>query len=126
MRGAKSSSLWGLLSFLPDPLWLISASLLTLALVIWSWRRADLDLVTTVGLFISPFIFSYNLMPLFLLIRESRLLIGLTALSWIAFGIAALQENDRASALLTLAVLTALTIQKSKPLFQHKATVSAQ
>ncbi len=108
MRAYKSSSLWGLLSFLPAPLWLGSASLIALSLVIWAWRRNDFDLVTTVGLAISPFIFSYNLMPLFLLVRDLRVLWGLTALSWIAFGLGALQSNDRASALITLAVLGVL------------------
>jgi Glycosyltransferase family 87 len=108
MRAYKSASLWGLLSFLPGPLWLGSSALIALALVVWVWRRSEFDLVTTVGLFLSPFIFSYNLMPLCLFVRDSRLLWALTALSWIAFWIAAQESNDRASALVAVAVLIVL------------------
>ncbi len=116
VRAAKSSSLWGLLSFLPPPVWIASAALLALAAVIWAWRSKDFDIVTAVGLFISPFIFSYNLMPLTLMLRKSRLLLGWTVLSWVTFGIAAWDSSDRASGLLTVAVLAVLFIQKRKVL----------
>ena len=112
MRGGISSSLWGLLSFLPTPLWIATGLLLTLGAIIYAWRSNDFDIVTAVGLLISPFIFSYNLVPLTLMLRDSRLLLGFAALSWITFSVAALQSNDGASALLTLAVLLVLIIQK--------------
>ena len=114
MRGGISSSLWGLLSFLPTPLWIAAGSLLTLGAIIYAWRSNDIDIVMAVGLLVSPFIFSYNLVPLTLMLRDSRLLLGFAALSWIAFGIAALQLNDSASALLTIAVVLALVQHKGK------------
>ncbi len=108
MRADKSSSLWGLLSWLPPPFWLVCAALLALALAVWAWRKNDFDLVATVGLFVSPFIFSYNITPLVGLVRRERVLLGLTILSWVTFGIAALQSNDRAEGLITLSILAVL------------------
>ncbi len=112
IRADKSSSIWGLMSWLPGPLWLASGALIALGLIVWAWRKNDFDLVATVGLFVSPFIFSYNILPLVALIRQERFLLGLTVLSWITFAVAALQSNDRAGALMTLAILSMLTCFK--------------
>jgi hypothetical protein len=111
-RAAISSSVWGLLSFLPAPLWLIGAGLLTIAAIVWAWRKNDIDIVAATGLFISPFIFSYNLILLAVTIRSSLFWIGWTMLSWVAFGIAIWQLNDRAAVLLTLVVLVELVRQE--------------
>lgn len=117
MRAAVSSSLWGLLSFLPMPWWLIVAGMIALSLVVWAWRTRKIDVVETVGLFISPFIFAYNLMPLYVMFRQKRVLAVVAALSWIGFGIAAMQSNDRGSALVAVFVLLlfALELPRSQP-----------
>lgn len=105
MRAAVSSSLWGLLSFLPSPLWLLSGAVIALGLVVWAWRTKKTDIVESVGLFISPFVFAYNLTPLYVMFRQTWVLIALAVLSWIGFFIADLQSNDRASALVTVLAL---------------------
>lgn len=105
MRAAFSSSLWGLLSFLPSLAWLVGGGIIALVLVIWAWRTKKTDIVETVGLFISPFIFAYNLTPLYVMFRQTWVLIAFAILSWIGFYIADLQSNDRASALVTVLAL---------------------
>jgi len=111
-RAAVSASLWGLLAYLPATIWLPVAALAVAAIVIWVWRKNDFNLVAAVGLLTSPFIFSYNLLPLLALIRKPAFLIGFTILSWATFAISAWQSNDRASALLTLLALAALYAQR--------------
>jgi hypothetical protein len=112
-RAAISSSVWGLLAFLPSPAWLPIAGLCATVLVIWAWRMKSFDRVVAVGLFVSPFVFSYNLMPLLAIVRKPVLLIVLTIASWLAFGIGALQLSDAASASLTLLSLVAITLQEN-------------
>ncbi|MBI4790106.1 MAG: DUF2029 domain-containing protein [Chloroflexi bacterium] len=113
-RANISSSLWGLLSFLPTPMWFAAAGLLALVLVVWAWRKNDFDLVAAVGLLVSPYIFSYNLLPLLAMIRKPIALLAWTVLSWVAFAAAALEISDRASALLTIAVLIALFVRSER------------
>lgn len=108
MRAAVSASMWGLLSFLPSPLWLAAGSAIALALVVWAWRTKKTDLVASVGLFISPFVFAYNLTPLYVMFRQTWVLAALVVLSWIGFFVADLQSNDRASALVTVLALVLL------------------
>lgn len=105
MRAAVSSSLWGLLSWLPAPFWFISGGVIALALIVWAWRSQKTDIVETVGLFVSPFVFAYNLMPLYAMSKRPLILAAMAALSWLGFYIADLQSNDRASALTTVLVL---------------------
>lgn len=105
MRGAVSSSMWGLLSFLPVPWWWIVGGGIALGLVVWAWRTKKTDAVESAGLFLSPFVFAYNLMPLYTMFRKTWVLLTMAALSWIGFYIADLQSNDRASALVTVFVL---------------------
>lgn len=97
--------MWGLLSFLPAPAWIGAAALIALALGVWAWRWKKVDAVKTVGLFISPFIFAYNLMPLHVMFKPRRALLAMAALSWLGFVIADLQSNDRASALVAVCAL---------------------
>jgi hypothetical protein len=111
-RAGISSSVWGLLSFLPTPIWLVSAAVVSIGLVIWAWRTNRFDWVASVGLFISPFIFSYNLTPLLTLVRQPAFLIAFTVLSWIAFGVGALVLGDGASALLAVVTLVALVWER--------------
>jgi hypothetical protein len=68
----------------------------------------------TPGLFISPFIFSYNLLPLFAFLRRPLALIGFVVLSWVAFIVAAWAFNDRAAALLTMFTLGVLVVQQRR------------
>lgn len=105
MRAPVSSSLWGLLSFLPSYLWLASGALISFILIIWAWRVRKIDQVETVGLFISPFIFAYNLMPLYVMFRRAWILIAMVVISWLGFFIADAQSNDRASALVAVFAL---------------------
>ncbi len=111
-RAAISSSVWGLLAFLPSALWLPIAALVAAAMIVWVWRKDDFDLIAAVGLLISPFIFSYNLVPLLALRLTRNALIGFTGLSWLTFVIAAWQLNDRAAVLCTFWVLIVLYSQR--------------
>lgn len=99
MRANVSSSLWGLLSFLPGAAWVGAAVLIAVGLGVWAWRWKEIRAVEAVGLFISPFIFAYNLMALYAMFRSRRVLLAMAALSWLGFYIADTQSNDRASAL---------------------------
>jgi hypothetical protein len=67
-RAAISSSLRGLLAFLPASIWLPSVAFVAAIAVVWAWRKNDFDIVAAVGLLVSPFIFSYNLLPLLALL----------------------------------------------------------
>jgi hypothetical protein len=113
-RAAISSSVWGLLAVLPASVWLPITALVVAIIIIWVWRRDDFDLIAATGLFISPFIFSYNLLPLVALRLERKILIGFTVMSWLAFGVAAWQLNDRAAALVTLVIIVALVWGKQR------------
>lgn len=104
-RAAISSSIWGLTAFLPATLWLPITALSVAVIVIWVWRKDDFNLIAAVNFLASPFIFSYNLTPLLVTVRRQSILIGLTALSWITFAIAAWQSHDRAATFITLAIL---------------------
>jgi hypothetical protein len=112
-RAAISSSVWGLLSFLPSSVWLPVSALVVAAIVVWVWRRDDFDLVAVAGLFVSPFIFSYNLLPLVVLRLSRWMLIAFAVMSWLAFVVAAWQLNDRAAAVIALTILVVLARQKS-------------
>ena len=107
-RAGISSSVWGLLAFLPASLWLPIAGLVAVVLVIWAWRRNKFDWVATTGLFVSPFIFSYNFTPLFAIVRKPFFLIVLTIVSWIAFGVSTIVLSDAASASIAILVLVAI------------------
>lgn len=113
-RASISSSIWGLLAFLPSSLWLPITAIVVALIVIWVWRKDNFDLITATNFLVSPFIFSYNLTPLFVTIRRRMILIGLTVLSWITFTIAAWQANDRADAFITLAILAVLIMEKRR------------
>lgn len=106
------ASLWGWLAVFPVPLWLASAALVTAILAIWAWRQNDFDIVATVGCLINPFIFSYDLLLLLGVLCKQTYLIGFVVISWIAFAISAMQSNDRAGALLTVATLGVLVWEK--------------
>jgi hypothetical protein len=110
-RAGISSSIWGLLSFLPSSAWIPMSALAVLAIVIWAWRKDDFDIVAAAGLLVSPFLFSYNLTPLLVLARAPLVLLGFTVLSWITFAIGAWQSNDNAAALLPIFVLLVLLRQ---------------
>ena len=113
-RAAISSSIWGLTSFMPSSLWLPLTALIVAAIVIWALRKNSFPIVATVGLLTSPFIFSYNLTPLFITLRRKSLLIGLTVLSWITFGIGAWQSSDNAAVFITLVILGTLILEKQR------------
>jgi Glycosyltransferase family 87 len=113
VRARLAASIWGLLSFLPATIWVAAAGLLTVVIVVWAWHKNDFDIVAASGLLISPLIFSYNLTPLYALLRGPRLLIALSALSWLVFVITSMRSNDGPSAIITVAVLMALLTRSS-------------
>jgi hypothetical protein len=113
-RAGVSSSLWGLMTFLPSTLWLSVAGLVVVALAIWACRKNDFDMVACVGLLVSPFVFSYNLLPLVALIRRRSFLIGFTLISWFTFALSAWWLTDGPGALLAVGALGALVWNKRR------------
>lgn len=113
-RAAISSSVWGLSSFLPPLLWLPITGIVVAAIIVWAWRRDNFDVVAATGLFVSPFVFSYNLMPLFAIVREPVFLIALTIVSWVAFGISAIVLSDAASVSITVLALIVVGLQGNR------------
>lgn len=110
-RWQISSSVWGLVSWLPSPNWFILGGIIALSAIIWAWRANRVDAVQTVGLLISPLIFSYNLMPLYVMFKSNTLLLTMTAISWAAFVVSAFDVNDRASVALPLFGLAVLFVE---------------
>ena len=104
-RAAISSSLWGLTSFLPASIWLVVAGLAAVLVALWALRQNSFDITTCAGLLTSPFVFSYNLVPLTVMLRKPVVLVGFTVFSWAAFAISAWLSNDSASAFLSIGVL---------------------
>ncbi|MCI0478347.1 MAG: DUF2029 domain-containing protein [Anaerolineales bacterium] len=119
-RAAISSSVWGLATFLPAPLWLPVSALVVFGLVAWAWRKNNFDMIATVGLLTSPFVFSYNLMPLFVIVRAPVFLIALTIVSWVAFGISAIVLSDAASVSITVLALVAVGLQGNRSTMPHE------
>jgi len=115
-RANISSSLWGVLAILPSSVWLPITVLVVAGVVVWAWRKNDFAIVAATGLLVSPYIFSYNLTPLWITVRRFSVLAGLAMLSWLTFAIGAWQSNDRAAALLTLVVLIEIVRQLPKRL----------
>jgi hypothetical protein len=107
-RAAVSSSLWGFFSFLPASLWLLLTTMVVGVIVVWAWRKNDFNIVAVAGLLTSPFIFSYNLLPLLTLVRKPIFLIAFTILSWITFSISAWQQSEGAAVFLSLFILVVL------------------
>ncbi len=108
LRAAISPSFWGLFSFLPAPWWIACAALLSGAVVVWSWRQSDLDMITAAGMLANPVLISYDLMLLTVMVRDTRFWLVLTGLSWVAFALSAWQLNERWYVAISLAVLIAL------------------
>ena len=114
IRAPISPSVWGLLSFLPTPLWIASASLVTAGLFIWAWRRNNLDVLATMSLLINPILISYDLTLLTVMIRETRVWMALTVLSWVAFSVSAWQLNESSYVIVTVLVIWRL-LQQTQP-----------
>ena len=114
LRAPIAPSVWGVLSFLPTPAWIALAGLATVAIFVWAWRKNDFDLISTAGLLVNPLIISYDQTLLTTIIRDSRLWVVLTGVSWIAFGVSAagLVSGEGPSAMTTLAVLIMLALQR--------------
>lgn len=108
MRAPISPSVWGVLSFLPAPWWVLSAGMVTALVVVWAWRRNDIDLVMAATMLVNPVLISYDQTLFTVMIRDARTWIVLTLLSWIVFGLTALELNERAAILTTLAVVVIL------------------
>lgn len=109
MRAAISPSVWGVLSFLPRPLWLVSAGLVTLVVVVFALRARNVDLVLAASMLVNPVLISYDQALFTPMVGGVRTWVLLTLLSWVAFGISALQLNERAAILTTIAVIVLLT-----------------
>jgi hypothetical protein len=114
LRAPISPSIWGVLSVLPAPWWLISAGLVTVGVVVWAWRRNDIDLVMAATMLVNPLLISYDLTFFTVMIRDARTWIVLTVLSWIVFGLSALELNERSVVLLSLFSLATLLFTQRK------------
>ena len=108
VRAPISPSIWGVLSFLPTPWWMLSALLLTIGIVVWAWRRTDIDLVMAATMLVNPVLISYDQTLFALMIEDTRAWIVLTLTSWLAFVLSALELNERASVVTTLVVIAIL------------------
>jgi hypothetical protein len=88
--------------------------LATIAIFVWAWHKNDFDLITAAGLLVNPLIISYDQTLLAAIVRDSRVWIVLTAVSWIAFGVSAagLVRGEGPSAMTTLTVLIVLVLQR--------------
>jgi hypothetical protein len=114
MRAAISPSVWGLLSFLPRPLWLVSAGVVTLIVVVLALRAKNVDLVLAASMLVNPVLISYDQSFLTLMVDGTRTWLVLILLSWVAFGISALELNERAALITTITVLVILIRRKSR------------
>src|SRR5581483_10930995 len=116
VRTPFSPSIWGALSFLPTPLWLLVAGALMLGLLLWAYRRADFDTLSIVNLLVNPLIVSYDLTVLTLFVKSWRVWIVLTILAWLAFGISAIDwwRGEGVTALVTLTALLWVVREKWK------------
>lgn len=111
VRAPISPSVWGVLSFLPAPLWIVSAGLVTVGAFIWAWHKSNLDLLVAVGMLVNPILISYDLTFLTVMIRSWYFGLAMTLLSWFCFAMSAWQLNERAFVLVTLAVIFRLLKQ---------------
>lgn len=106
LRAPLSPSLWGMLSFVPTPMYWLVGGLLSLALLLWAYRR-DFVKVAVTHFLVNPIIISYDLSLLSLYVPGARAWIVLIVVSWFAFGISAagLWRGEGPAVLNTLAVL---------------------
>lgn len=114
LRTPFAPSLWGALSFLQNPYWLLIAGALSLALLIWAYRSRDFDILSIVNLLVNPVIVSYDLTLLTLFIKSWRMWIVLTILSWLAFALPAMNLwlGEGPTALVTLVALVYVVREK--------------
>jgi hypothetical protein len=134
VRMPFAASLWGALSFLPTAVWLVGAGILSLALLMWAYRRADFDILSIVNLLVNPLIVSYDLTLLTLFVASWRMWVLLTALSWLAFAVPAMDlwRGEGPTAVVTLVALVYVVRQKwreqqkERLVFQAAAGMSRQ
>lgn len=121
LRTPFSPSLWGALSFLLNPLWLIVAGALMIGLLVWAYRGADFDILSVVNLLVNPVIVSYDLTLLTLFVKSLRMWIVLTILSWLMFALPAMDlwRGEGPTAIVTLAAL--IFVVREKWTQQHSA-----
>lgn len=115
LRTPFAPSIWGALSFMPVPLWLILAGALMIGLLGWAYWRADFDILSIVNLLVNPVIVSYDLTLLTLFIKPLRMWVVLTILSWLAFALPALDlwRGEGPTAVVTLVALIYLVRMKA-------------
>jgi hypothetical protein len=114
LRTPFSPSLWGALSFLPSPFWVLVAGASMLALLGWAYRRADFDILSVVNLLVNPVIVSYDLTLLTAFVKSWRVWVVLTILSWLAFALPAMDlwRGEGPTAVVTLAACIFLVREK--------------
>lgn len=112
LRAPISPSVWGLFSFLPNNWWVLVAGLVTVMTLLWAWRQQDLDSVMVASMLVNPVLISYDFTLFTVMLKESRTWLILTVLSWAAFGISAMELNERIYLAITLAVLFLLHKQR--------------
>jgi len=116
LRTPFAPSVWGALSFLQNPFWIIIAGGLSIGLLVWAYWRADFDILSVVNLLVNPVIVSYDLTLLTLFIKPLWMWIVLTLLAWLAFAFAALDwwRGEGLTAVVTLVALFFVTRAKYK------------
>jgi hypothetical protein len=114
LRTPFSPSLWGALSFLPNPFWVLVAGASMLALLGWAYRRGDFDVLGVVNLLVNPVIVSYDLTLLTAFVQSWRVWIVLTILSWLAFALPAMDlwRGEGPTAVVTLVACIFLVREK--------------
>jgi hypothetical protein len=122
VRAPISPSVWGVFSFLPMPVWLAVAGLLAIGIFIWAWRKNDFDILMVSSMLINPVLISYDFTLLIPMISSLRFWLVMTMLSWITFGISAIELNERATVLLPLIVIILLVRQRQSQRTMAKRT----
>ncbi len=114
LRTPFAPTLWGALSFLPNPFWIVAAGALMVGLLAWAYRRADFDILSVVNLLVNPVIVSYDLTLLTLFVKSFPVWIVLTILSWLAFALPAfdLWRGEGPTAVVTLVALIFVVREK--------------
>ncbi len=115
LRAPISPSIWGLVSFLPQPWWVAFAGAATAAIALWAWRQRDMDVVMAATMLVNPVLISYDFTLFTLMLREARVWLFLTVCSWVAFAVSAWQLNEAIYVALTLVVVALLLKSQGAP-----------
>lgn len=120
LRAPIAPSIWGLVSFLPFPVWVGLAGLISVVVVLWAWRRSRFDELAAAGMLVNPVIISYDLVLLTLPVHKPRGLLLVIAAGLAAFLLSALWLNEAPFLLVTLATLLATRVERGIRISAYK------